>query len=123
MTLVLPWPARDLNPNSRAHWSTRSKAAKAARKTAGILARDAGWTRCPWEGRVHLWVDFYPPDKRRRDDDNVFAAFKAYRDGIADALGIDDSRFFSHHRLHDDAVMKGGRVLVRITDARTWGLA
>ena len=48
------------------------------------LEREAG-IAVDWDGDVHLWVDFYPPDKRRRDDDNVIAAFKAGRDGLADA--------------------------------------
>jgi len=33
---------------------------------------------------------FYFPDRRHRDDDNAAASCKAYRDGIADALRIDD---------------------------------
>lgn len=36
-------------------------------------------------------LTFYLPDARSRDDDNLAAACKAYRDGIADALQIDDS--------------------------------
>lgn len=34
---------------------------------------------------------FYFPQERNRDDDNAAASCKAYRDGIADALRIDDS--------------------------------
>lgn len=34
---------------------------------------------------------FHFPQKRNRDDDNAAASCKAYRDGIADALRIDDS--------------------------------
>lgn len=34
---------------------------------------------------------FFFGDRRRRDDDNAVAACKSYRDGIADALRIDDS--------------------------------
>lgn len=36
-------------------------------------------------------LTFYLPDARNRDDDNLSAACKAYRDGIADALQMDDS--------------------------------
>jgi hypothetical protein len=35
---------------------------------------------------------FYFPTKVRRDDDNAAASCKAYRDGIADALKMDDHR-------------------------------
>lgn len=43
--------------------------------------------------RVSLRLLFVPPDRRRRDDDNLIASFKPYRDGISDALGIDDAHF------------------------------
>ena len=67
-----------------------------------------------WEGPVHLWLTFYPPSKRHFDDDNVVAAFKPGRDGVADALGIDDSRFVLHPLL-SEVVKKGGAVRVTIT--------
>ena len=35
-----------------------------------------------------LYLTFYPPDKRKRDDDNMISSFKAGRDGIAQALGL-----------------------------------
>lgn len=113
--LVLPWPSRILHPNWRGHWATKARATKDARHTADVLALDAGWQRLNLpEGRLHLWLDFYAPDKRRRDDDGLLASCKAYRDGIADAIGIDDRRFVSHPYLHDE-VVKGGEVRVRIT--------
>jgi crossover junction endodeoxyribonuclease RusA len=36
---------------------------------------------------------FVPPDKRHRDADNMLAAMKAGLDGLADVLGVDDSRW------------------------------
>ena len=38
-------------------------------------------------------IEFYPPDKRKRDIDNMLASSKAGIDGIAQAIGIDDSIF------------------------------
>lgn len=112
--LVLPWPARELHPNARVHWSTRAKFAKRARAQAFILARQAGWSRELPEGRLHLWIDFYAPDKRVRDDDGLLSSIKPHRDGIADAMGINDSRFVSHPYVKDE-VRKGGEVRIRIT--------
>lgn len=66
------------------------------------------------EGRLHLWMDFYAPDRRRRDDDGLLASMKAARDGIADALAIDDARFVSHPMIRDE-VCRGGKVVVRLT--------
>lgn len=116
--LVLPWPSKDLSPNARVHWSKKAKTAKAYRHACYVLAKQAGWLPVVWPDdvqspRLHLWIDFYPPDKRHRDDDNMAAAFKSGRDGLADALGIDDKRFISHPYNTEQI---GGMVKVRITE-------
>ncbi len=113
--IVLAWPHRDLHPNSRMHWGRKAKAVKAARYQAGLAAMVAGWQAVALPpGRLHLWLDFYPPDRRRRDDDGLLSSMKAARDGIADTLGIDDARFVSHPYLRDE-IRAGGEVHVRIT--------
>ena len=91
------------------------EAKKAARESAAWAAK-AAWPAIdlPAEGRLHLWLDFYPPDRRQRDDDGLLSSMKAARDGIADALGINDSRFVSHPYIKDE-VRKGGMVEIRIT--------
>lgn len=116
LELVLPWPSKALSPNARVHWRDRSKATKAARETAVLLAFQAGW-RDAWlpEGRLNLWIDFYQaPRKVLPDDDNLLLRFKAYRDGIAQVLGIDDKRFISHPFVSNER-RPGGQVVVRIT--------
>lgn len=112
MNVTLPWPPKDLSPNSRIHWSRRSKAAKAYRRACHVLTLEAGIRGVDWEGDIHLWIDFYPPDRRHRDDDNMIAAFKAGRDGMADAMGLDDKRFRIHPYVKDEI---GGMVKIRIT--------
>jgi crossover junction endodeoxyribonuclease RusA len=111
--LILPWPSRDLSPNARVHWARKGKAAKKYRADCHLLTKAAGIT-ITWDGPAHLWITFYPPDKRARDDDNLIASFKSGRDGIADALGIDDKRFRIHPWVSDE-VRKGGAVEVAIT--------
>lgn len=114
-TITLAWPDRRLHPNSRPHWAPRAKSAKAARAEGTLLALAAGWHRVDWPaGKLHLWIDFYPPDKRRRDDDGLLASVKPHRDGIADAMKIDDSRFVSHPRVLDET-FPGGKVVMQIT--------
>lgn len=115
MELVLPWPSPALSPNARVHWGKRAGAVKAARSEAHVLARAAGWSgdKLP-DGRLHLWIDFYPPTRRMPDDDNMLTRCKPYRDGLADALGIDDSRFVSHPYIREE-VRKGGEVRIRVT--------
>jgi len=115
--LILPWPSRDLHPNSRLHWSKRAKASKIARKQGWVLAREA-WSATEMasfsEGRLHVWIDGYPTDKRHRDADGLLSSLKPWLDGIADALGTDDRRFVPHPWVKDE-VRKGGEVRIRIT--------
>ena len=114
--LALPWPSKDLSPNARVHWAVRANKASLARTEAWTLALHAGWLNADLpDGRLHLWITFRPPTKRLPDDDNMLARFKAYRDGIADALGIDDKRFISHPYVSDKPV-RYGEVRVRITE-------
>lgn len=112
--LVLPWPARELHPNARIHWSKKAKHAKSERARAFILARQAfAGVELP-EGRLHVWIDGYATDKRRRDADGLLSSLKPTLDGIADALGIDDRRFVPHPWVKDE-IRKGGEVRIRIT--------
>lgn len=113
--MILLWPPRPLHPNARVHWAKRAKEAKTARTFAYWKTKEAGWSVADIPGRLHLWVHFIPPDRRKRDDDGLLAAFKPFRDGIADALGIDDNRFISHPYVDDKTIAKDGMVLVRIT--------
>jgi len=111
MTVTLPWPPRELFPNSRVHWGARARAAKAYRHACWALAKEAGIV-APDSERIHLFVDFVPPDRRRRDVDNCVAAMKSGLDGLADALGVDDSRFVLRPMLCEQI---GGMVRVRLT--------
>lgn len=108
--IELPWPPKELNPNSRIHWSEKSKAAKKYRADCHLITKASGVV-VP-EGAVLLDITFCPPDRRRRDDDNCLASFKSGRDGVADALGIDDNRFVTTLRMGEP--VKGGAVVVRI---------
>ena len=97
ITLSLPWPHKDLSPNARVHWRPRAKVIKAARTEAyalmfaGMTLRERG--RLYLREKLRVSFTFHPKDKRRRDVDNLISSTKAHRDGIADALGIDDSNF------------------------------
>lgn len=110
--VTLPWPSKALSPNARVHWAQKSKAAKVYRHACAMLALQAKLAAPCETGPIHLWIDFYPPNRRSRDDDNLVAAFKSGRDGLADGLGIDDKRFQIHPRIMPDI---GGMVKVRLT--------
>ena len=90
--ITLPWPPKELSPNSRNHWAKRAKVAAKYRETCRLLTI-ASKIRPAETGAVFLRVSYYAPDRRLRDDDNMIAAFKAGRDGVANAWGIDDNTF------------------------------
>ena len=75
-------------PNVRAHWAKRARRAREQRRVARAYARAAlaahGPTCAP------LTVTLTRLAARKLDSDNLAAALKAVRDGVADALGMDD---------------------------------
>lgn len=90
--IVLPWPPRALSPNSRLHWAALAKAKKSYRRDCHLSALEHGVVRMAAES-LTLRITAYPPDARRRDIDNVLASLKSGLDGLADAIGIDDSKW------------------------------
>lgn len=108
--VVLPWPHKNLSPNARVHHMAKATLVKKHRQ----WARWATPARLQVEAeRLSLTITFNPPDKRRRDTDNLLASVKSYFDGIADALGIDDIRFEIEKPIHGP-VVKNGRVVVEV---------
>jgi crossover junction endodeoxyribonuclease RusA len=93
ITIVeLPWPSRDLHPNARVHWGRKAKAVKTARTDAAWMARASGLKKMAADA-LSVTAVFLPPDNRQRDTDGMLASCKAYLDGIADVVGVDDSRW------------------------------
>ena len=116
IAIRLPWPPKELSPNARVHWAKKSGKAKRYRQDALMLARPAV-SRCPaalCADTYRLSLTFHPPDRRRRDLDNMLASIKAGIDGIADALGVDDQHFSL--RLERGEPTKGGEVVAVITE-------
>ncbi len=109
--VTLPWPPQELSPNWRGHWRKKARAARTYRHACGWACKAAG-LRVPAGELIALHVEFVPPNRRHYDDDNLVGAFKVGRDGIADALGVDDTRF----RLQTTVVSTelGGFVRVRL---------
>lgn len=108
----LPWPSRALNPNGRPKLRDKMRAKKAARQTAHALTREIlGHDLVAEVARLSvLWCQ---PDRRARDDDNLIGSFKAYRDGIALALRVDDKTFRPTHD-PDGPITPGGQIVVTI---------
>jgi len=97
ITLTLPWPSADLSPNARVHHFTRHRAAKSAKNYAFNMALSLmgplGIRNGTWRGPIQVDLSFHPSADRRFDLDNALAREKARLDGVALALGVDDSTF------------------------------
>lgn len=107
----LPWPAKALHPNERPHYMARARATKAARLAASTMAKDAKLPQIDAAAVKVTCIFSPPPVKRNRDADNLLAACKAYFDGIADAIGINDS-CFQHQAPVWGIPRKGGNVCI-----------
>jgi len=123
--ISLPWPNRAMSSNARVHWAKKATAAHKYRYTCKMISLEtiqAGkWDvqalrEVVEEGKeLHVSIDFYPPDRRRRDDNNLPGLFKSGLDGVADALGIDDHLFRTRPFLHREKIVNGGEVRVTVT--------
>lgn len=110
----LPWPSRTLHPNARPHWAKKASATKAARFAAREMAKPIG--RIEASAIKVTCIFSPPPPKRNRDLDGLLSSCKAYFDGIADAIGIDDSRF-RHQAPAWGEPVKGGNVRILLEAA------
>ena len=98
LIITLAWPDKRLAPNRSAgrHWTTTRAMKDDARESAFFETRGVmmglvdKFTAGP---TIPLCLTFCPPDKRRRDLDGLLSASKHTLDGVAKALGVDDSQF------------------------------
>lgn len=105
----LPWPPSCLSPNSRKD-RRHTTAARQGYKAAGFYAAKQAGARVTED--AHMAIDFHPPDRRRRDLDNMLAAIKSGLDGIANAASVDDYGWSISMRRCEP--IKDGCVLVHI---------
>lgn len=101
LLVTISLPPKALSPNARPHWAAKAKAAKAHRGESFLMTGQAikgvdkggqRWAKVGTE--VMVRVTFWHRVARRRDRDNAQASLKAAFDGIAAALGVDDSQFW-----------------------------
>ncbi len=88
---------------------TKARAFKSHKNTAWAYAKGAGSLKP--EGRVDIHFTIAPKTRHAIDADNAVAAMKAYVDGIALALGVNDSVFNAPTIAFAEPV-KGGSVTV-----------
>jgi len=101
IAINLEMPHKHLSPNSRCHWAQKAKAKKDQRYHSFYRILRALNEIAPFNTHLREWVPWktanvqivvIPPDRRRRDKDNILASLKAAFDGAQDAgLIADDS--------------------------------
>ena len=113
LDLTLPWPPSALSPNTRQHWSALARAKKLYRTECAWQAKAQGAKRIEAD-KLHVSLIFVPPNRRAFDLDNMLARMKSGLDGLADVLGVDDSKWSLTISKADEI---GGmvRVEVRVT--------
>ena len=111
--ITLPWPPKELSPNARCHWRKSAPIRAKYRQDCYLMAKASGLQAPDGDGQILWVVEFIRPDRRHYDDDNLLGRIKALRDGVADALGVNDRRFVTQFSISDE-VVKGGAVRVSI---------
>ena len=118
MQITLRYPPAKLSPNKRLHWAARAQIVAKYRRECWALTRVVlaqhfeNLSRTLNPRPLPVKITFHPPDKRRRDRDNMIAAFKAGADGVADAIGVDDADWSPTYEVGEPATC--GWVIVQI---------
>ena len=109
-----PFPNMKLAGNTRTDRRYTTQERQQARSIGYWITRDAG---IQFSGEK--WLEYYfkicPPDKRRRDDDNIYSAFKSTRDGIFLALELDD-RLIKRTIIEWGVIEKDGAIYIELRE-------
>ncbi|RYG85083.1 MAG: hypothetical protein EON59_12970 [Alphaproteobacteria bacterium] len=109
-TIELPFPPASLSGHAKGNWHGKSAVTKEWRERARA-ATLRNEPCVPLTGDIRVAVHFIP-SSRRGDRINFPIRMKPIFDGIADALGVNDSRFLPSYHFH--APQKPGAVIVEV---------
>jgi crossover junction endodeoxyribonuclease RusA len=116
ITIEIGWPPPILWPNERPHRLAKAHANKVWRNAGFWATKEMLPTDWQHDGetRLKLTIEARPAVDRARDDDNLVSAAKPIRDGIAQALGINDKLFDLQPVIWGDKHGHGGRLFITI---------
>ena len=91
-------PYAELNPNSRLHWSDRSRASRIARDEVAWLCKSKWDIEQKPMMKARIGYEFLLKSKRNRDVDNLLAACKPFTDGLIDGgvIFYDDAKHLEY---------------------------
>jgi crossover junction endodeoxyribonuclease RusA len=87
-TMPLSYTKPPLSLNDRGHWAKTDQHRKALRAWSCAAARKIGVPT--GMGHITTRLHYRPPDRRRRDEDNLIATAKPLWDGLVDAGIVPD---------------------------------
>lgn len=105
VVVVIPMvPGVGLSPNARVHWGTHQRQVRELRGEAYMATKALTGAEQEWlffaagpgmPPRLRLDCQIsWPKGRKRHDDDNAWAMIKPARDGVAQAVNINDAAFF-----------------------------
>ena len=117
-TIELPFPAKELSPNTKCHWGKKAKAIKSTRWAAYLTSRQViALEQAKWLAdyeKLHLFIEYCSKSNRQHDGDNVISSCKAIFDGIADYLGVNDKKFVNHPPVFNREINDKIRITISI---------
>lgn len=119
ITVTIPIPPSELAQNGRVNRFAKARLAGVSKQAAWALTAQLmgslGIRKGTWRGPVDVTYTFHFRADRTRDDDGVISRMKWARDGIALALGLDDTFFRVHQVVW--GTRRDGTVDVTLTPA------
>lgn len=109
--ITLPFPPASLSGHAKGHWRAKAAITAKHREWARLATLAATLPPLPDTGDIPISITFYPPN-RRGDRTNFPNRIKCLIDGIADALGINDSRFVPSYHFAEPVKGPGSVVIV-----------
>jgi len=109
--IELPFPSSKLSGHQGGRWRGKADVIRKHRAWASAATLEIR-PAIPETGDIIVSVLFVPPN-RRGDRTNFPNRMKPYFDGIADALGVNDSRFLPHYQFAEPQAP--GRVEIRLS--------
>ena len=112
----LPWPPSKTSKNgSQGDYFGKARAAASYKETCAkeCMAQGIRKIEPAPVGDVAVVITYYPPTKGRVDWDNLAARAKQGWDAVAEAIGVDDGRWWPVKSEKGEPI-KGGAVLVHV---------
>jgi len=119
MRFVFPWP-----PSVNLYWRHNhgrthiSKEGRRYRADVWAIVASQGTNGLPLRGPVRVEIHAYPPDRRRRDVDNIG---KAILDALEFAGVLEDDNQVADLRIVREGVVRGGLVEVEVVEVGNAG--